>query len=184
MRIGLRTIKWSAVLIPIFHQIILHYLWSLSYPSHSQQSLKYWLTLKQAAAAPQAGIRQAPAAFYQKWDNTYCATSESSSDRLFIAPDEAAFLFFCFFFIPKMLISVLFVHINIWCGYSFEVPRRGASNEYPQHTFSLTNKSIYQATPPIWTFGSFCDSNLYHYFSCVKIDLLKNLGHTAQSWMC
>ena len=29
----------------------------------------------------------------------------------------------------------LFIHKNICCGYSLEAPRRGASNEYPQHVF-------------------------------------------------
>ena len=29
----------------------------------------------------------------------------------------------------------LFLHNNICCGYSLEAPRRGASNEYPQHMF-------------------------------------------------
>ena len=29
---------------------------------------------------------------------------------------------------------------NICCGYSLEVPHRGASDEYPQHTFSRRNK--------------------------------------------
>ena len=30
----------------------------------------------------------------------------------------------------------LFLHENICCGYSITAPRQGASNEYPQHTFS------------------------------------------------
>ena len=34
----------------------------------------------------------------------------------------------------------LFLHENICCGYSLEVPWRGASNEYPQHMFLWTNK--------------------------------------------
>ena len=34
----------------------------------------------------------------------------------------------------------LFLHKNICCGYSLEVPQRGTSNEYPQHTFSWRNK--------------------------------------------
>ena len=29
----------------------------------------------------------------------------------------------------------LFLHKNICCGYSLEVPRQGASNEYPQRMF-------------------------------------------------
>ena len=38
------------------------------------------------------------------------------------------------------IIFFLFLHENICCGYSLEVPQRGASNEYPQHMFSLRNK--------------------------------------------
>ena len=32
------------------------------------------------------------------------------------------------------------LHENICCGYSLEVPRRGTSNEYPQHMFLCRNK--------------------------------------------
>ena len=39
-----------------------------------------------------------------------------------------------------MLISFLFLNENICCGCSLEAPRRGASNEYPQHMFSSRNK--------------------------------------------
>ena len=38
------------------------------------------------------------------------------------------------------IIFFLFLHKNIHCGYSLEAPRRGASNEYPQHMFSWSNK--------------------------------------------
>ena len=38
------------------------------------------------------------------------------------------------------IIFFLFLHEKICCGYSLEAPRRGASNEYPQHMFSLRNK--------------------------------------------
>ena len=34
----------------------------------------------------------------------------------------------------------LYLHENICCGYSLEVPRRGTSNEYPQHMFWWGNK--------------------------------------------
>ena len=37
-------------------------------------------------------------------------------------------------------IFFLFLNENICFGYSLEAPRRGASNEYPQHMFSLRNK--------------------------------------------
>ena len=30
---------------------------------------------------------------------------------------------------------LLFLHENVYCGYSLEAPQRGASNEYPQHIF-------------------------------------------------
>ena len=46
-----------------------------------------------------------------------------------IATDKALFS------IRKMVISFLFLHENICCGYSLEVPQRGTSNEYPQHVF-------------------------------------------------
>ena len=52
----------------------------------------------------------------------------------FIATDKALV------FIQKMLISFLFLDENIHCGYPLEAPRRGASNEYPQHMFSSRNK--------------------------------------------
>ena len=35
----------------------------------------------------------------------------------------------------KLLIIFLTLHKTICCGYSLEVPHRGASNEYPQHMF-------------------------------------------------
>ena len=38
------------------------------------------------------------------------------------------------------IIFFLFLDENICCGYSLEAPRRGASNEYPQHMFLLRNK--------------------------------------------
>ena len=44
------------------------------------------------------------------------------------------------FFNQKVLIFFLFLHKNICCGYSSEVPWRGTSNEYPQHMFLWRNK--------------------------------------------
>ena len=40
------------------------------------------------------------------------------------------------------LIFFLFLQNYICCGYSLEVPHRGTSNEYPQHTFSLRNTNF------------------------------------------
>ena len=48
-----------------------------------------------------------------------------------------------------MLISFLFLNKNICCGYSLEAPRRGASNEYPQHMFSSINKKNIMWIPPL-----------------------------------
>ena len=39
------------------------------------------------------------------------------------------------------IIVFLFLDEYICCGYSLEAPRRGSSNEYPQHMFSLRNKN-------------------------------------------
>ena len=48
-----------------------------------------------------------------------------------------------------MLISFLFLNKNICCGYSLEAPRRGASNEHPQHMFSLRNKKYIMWIPSL-----------------------------------
>ena len=52
-------------------------------------------------------------------------------------------------------IFFLFLEENICCGYSLEVPRRGASNEYPHHTFSseVSKKSIFGQVNLGWTSG-------------------------------
>ena len=41
---------------------------------------------------------------------------------------------------------------NIDCGYSFELPRRGGSNEYPQSMFSSKNKKniVYPSKPQFY----------------------------------
>ena len=52
-------------------------------------------------------------------------------------------------FIRKMLISFLFLHENICCGYSLEAPRWGTSNEYPQHMFLERNKKNIMWIPPL-----------------------------------
>ena len=41
------------------------------------------------------------------------------------------------------LIFFLLLDENLCCGYSLEAPQRGASNEYPQHMFSASNKKNY-----------------------------------------
>ena len=37
---------------------------------------------------------------------------------------------------------LLFLHKNIRCGYSLELPRRGDSNEYPQHILMCTHNIV------------------------------------------
>ena len=39
--------------------------------------------------------------------------------------------------------SSIFLHINIYCGYSLESPRQGDSSEYPQHTFLWKTEENY-----------------------------------------
>ena len=66
-----------------------------------------------------------------------------------IALDNVLFSFFSFFLFFQQkssdksgikIIFFLFLHEDILCGYSLEVPHRGTSNEYPQHhMFTWTN---------------------------------------------
>ena len=42
----------------------------------------------------------------------------------------------------KVSIVFLFLHKSIYCGYSLEAPRWGASNEYPQCMLSWRNKKV------------------------------------------
>ena len=49
--------------------------------------------------------------------------------------------------VVKVYLRQAIFYKNIGCGYSLEVPRQGASNKYPQHMFSWTNKkNIYLIT--------------------------------------
>ena len=58
------------------------------------------------------------------------------------------------FFKWKVLIVFLFLHENVWCGYSLEAHWWGASNEYPQHMFSSRNKKNVIWIPPlIWHYA-------------------------------
>ena len=50
------------------------------------------------------------------------------------APDKA------FLFQPKNCLYFFICHKNMHYGYSLEVPRRGASNEYQQYIVSWINK--------------------------------------------
>ena len=82
---------------------------------------------------------------YQKyhWQNQ---GSIAFSGPLYKTPEEALFSFK-----QKILILSLFLNETICCGYSLEVPWWGASNEYPQHTFSWRNKENTTWLPPfIW----------------------------------
>ena len=65
----------------------------------------------------------------------------------------------------------LFVHENICCRYSLEVPHGCTSNEYSQHMFLLTSKkNIYLKTPLIGSYDvlllsvDVCQLNKKHLF--------------------
>ena len=60
-----------------------------------------------------------------------------------------------------MLISFLFLHENICCGYSLEAPCRGASNEYPQYMFLWRNKKDIMLIPPL-----ICSYGRLHIYAC------------------
>ena len=53
------------------------------------------------------------------------------------------------FFHQKFSIFFLLLDENICCGYSLEGPHRGASNEYPQHMFSSSNKKTIYLIPTL-----------------------------------
>ena len=55
------------------------------------------------------------------------------------------------FFSNEKYQCFLFVHENVCYGYSFEVPLRGASDEYPQHKFSWRNKKKCYDRYAIWS---------------------------------
>ena len=89
--------------------------------------------------------------------------------------------------------SFLFLLENICCGYSLEVPRRGASNEYPQQMISWRNKkdiSIFRMEKnalsvamlnPLWT-----EWTLPHYIledSNFKYVRLCDLDIPKEKWL-
>ena len=65
------------------------------------------------------------------WNSTAQSTLLRSSQPLIRVGIQIIF----FLFLHK-----IFLHKNIFCGYSLEAPRRGASNEYLQHMFLWRNK--------------------------------------------
>ena len=65
------------------------------------------------------------------------------------------------------------------CGYSLEAPHRGASNEYPQHTFSWRNKkNIYRIPSLIWTYAEalLSTNNIYFQREIFILTLLLSGG--------
>ena len=79
------------------------------------------------------------------------STKPTATDKALFSSEKGAF------FIRKMLISFLFLDENmLW--YSLEVSQRGASNEYPQHMFSLRNRKIIMWIPPL--ICSYAKSNI------------------------
>ena len=53
------------------------------------------------------------------------------------------------------IIVILFLHENICCGYSLEVPRRGASHEYQQHMFheEIRKISVLSVLKSAWAYA-------------------------------
>ena len=78
-----------------------------------------------------------------------------------------------------MLISFLFLDENICCGYSLEAPCRGASNEYPQHMFSLTNKKNIMWIPPL-----ICSYELRMSSATILLNVSKGQLGTRQALEC
>ena len=74
-----------------------------------------------------------------------------------------------------MIIKGEFLHKNIRCGYSLESPRRGDSNEYPQHMFLWRTDKDYLSViikyPP-YLFHLYCLSKLRHSLSFLKLLLV------------
>ena len=69
-----------------------------------------------------------------------CSRQQVGLLKLYIPLDK-------FFFLNQIVLDIFFLHKNIYCGYSLEVPHWGTSNEYPQCMFSWWNrKNIYLAT--------------------------------------
>ena len=63
----------------------------------------------------------------------------------------------------------LFLYKNICCGYSLEAPRRGASNEYPQHMFLWRTGENYPRI--IIKYSSLSSPQLYQ---LIKVTVLGN----------
>ena len=70
----------------------------------------------------------------------------------YIALDKALFS------TKKVSIFFLFLDENICCGYSLETPCQGASNEYPQHMFSSSNKKTIYLGPVVQSVVSLMNS--------------------------
>ena len=83
-----------------------------------------------------------------------------------------------------MLISFLFLHENIYCGYSLEAARRAASNEYPQHIFYRKVRKILCGYPLLSVAMSLypdqtapSESALFAYVILSDTLMYKSLGH-------
>ena len=55
---------------------------------------------------------------------------------MFVDSKHPDWLETAFLAVDERSIQKIFLHENIYCGYSLEAPRWGASNEYPLHMFS------------------------------------------------
>ena len=119
------------------------------------------------------------------WNSKWCRPDWATA--LGVTRPESA-LFACTVWSEKLIIAtdkVLFSSEKYWylsyfstkkicCGYSLEAPRRGASNEYPQHMFSWRNKKNNMWIPPL-----ICSCDWYIWIRCSKISFIE-LSHPLQ----
>ena len=87
-------------------------------------------------------------------------------------------------FLTKTQFFFLFLHKNISCGYSLEVPHWGTSKEYPQHMFLWWNKkNIYLlvATPLIKSYDYPLRINFIYFFFVYFQASKTKFGHAKQT---
>ena len=103
---------------------------SMTYPANKKNNTHYWIALLKSYL---------PLAEFCIWAMT---------------PLELSYETLHFIAVVKVLFSIqrywYFSYFSTkTCGYSLEVPRRGASNEYPQHMFLWRNKKTINLIPTL-----------------------------------
>ena len=71
-------------------------------------------------------------------------------------------------FHPNYDVSLLLHYENLRCWYSLEAPRRGASNENPQHMVSCRNKyNRYSSYMELGVIPESDNKTIYYPFCCI-----------------